>query len=299
MKAINVRDGTGPAEALFFDEVPDPELEGDDILVRIKVFGVNRADLMQRAGTYPMLPEYGAIMGLEFSGIVEAKGPEASDAFKVGDNVFGLAFGGTMSAFCLYAEKVATSEKTLIHLPKELSWERAASLPEVFMTSVQDLRLIANFKAGEDILIHAGASGVGLATIQISKLLGANKIFVTAGSDEKCRLCLSLEATSAVNYRTTDFTSVVTQETNGKGVDMILDMVQRRRISILTTQLRSSGKVYQGKVRDLFREEVLPGIVKGEIKTFVDGVYSWKEIVEVHKRLEDSKTSGKMVCIVD
>ncbi|KAE8441472.1 hypothetical protein EG329_004928 [Mollisiaceae sp. DMI_Dod_QoI] len=219
MKAIKVRNGTGSEDAFYLADTPGPHLTSDDILVRIHAFGVNRADLMQREGTYPMLPEYGDILGLEFSGVIEEKGPDASDTFQVGDNVFGLTSGRA------YAEKVASSEKTLLHLPKELLWEEAASLPEVFFTSVQAMRLVSGLKSGENVLIHAGASGVGLATIQVAKLFGANKVFVTAGSEEKCQLCKSLGANFAINYRSDDFAKVIRQETGGRGVDVILDMV--------------------------------------------------------------------------
>ncbi|KAH8802582.1 hypothetical protein F5884DRAFT_846699 [Xylogone sp. PMI_703] len=330
MKAVSIRNNAGPAEALFIDEIPSPDLTGDEILVQIRAFGINRMDTMQREGIYPMLPEYGNILGVEFSGIVEGKGPSASDTFKVGDKVFGLTLGGA------YAEKVVTSEKTVIHMPAGLTWEEAASLPETFFTAVQTMTLVGKLKPGEDVLIHAGASGVGLSAIQVAKLFGAKKVFVTAGTNEKCQLCKSVGADFAINYRSEDFAEVIKRETNGRGVDIILDLVGAaywsrnvesaaldarivviaylsgskipdfdmskvlgRRISILTTQLRSRGKDYQSNVRNIFRDKVLPRIASGDVKTIIDSVSSWRDIVQVHRKLDSNETAGKVVCKVD
>ena len=187
------------------------------------------------------------------------------------------------------------------------------------------------------MLIHAGASGVGQSAIQIAKVGGASKIFTTAGSDQKCDLCRSLGADVAVNYRSgEDFAEVVKRETNGRGVDLIIDLVGRdyfhqnmasaamdsrmvlvaalsgskvddfdlrallnKRIWLLATTLRTRSADYQGQLRDLFAEKVLPHLRTGEVKTTVDKVYSWTQVTDAHKRLETSVNAGKIICVVD
>ncbi|KAI3020845.1 Alcohol dehydrogenase GroES-like domain family protein [Aspergillus niger] len=334
MKAVGVRNGKGNADALFIEEgVPDPVPTGNRILVRIKAFGLNRMDIMQREDRYPypLLPESGKIMGVEFSGIVEEKGPNCSGDFQVGDKVFGLAYGGA------YAQKISVSEKMLMHLPPTLSFEEAAGIPETSFTAIQAVHLVGNLQPGQSVLIHAGASGVGQSAIQIAKVGGASKIFTTAGSDEKCELCRSLGADFAVNYRSgEDFSEVVKRETNGRGVDLIVDLVGRdyfhqnmasaamdsrmvlvaalsgskvddfdlrallnKRIWLMATTLRTRAADYQGQLRDLFCEKILPHIKSGEVKTTVDKVFSWTHVSDAHKRLESNVNAGKIICLVD
>ncbi|PWY90228.1 quinone oxidoreductase putative [Aspergillus heteromorphus CBS 117.55] len=334
MKAVGVRNGKGNADALFIEDgIPDPVPVGNRVLVRIRAFGLNRMDIMQREDRYPypLLPESGKIMGVEFSGIVEEKGPECSDDFKVGDKVFGLAYGGA------YAQKIAVSEKMLMHLPANLAFEEAAGVPETFFTAIQAVHLVGNLQPGQSVLIHAGASGVGQSAIQVAKVGGASQIFTTAGSDEKCQLCRSLGADFAVNYRSgEDFAAVVQRETHGRGVDLIVDLVGRdyfhrnmasaamdsrmvlvaalsgskvddfdlrallnKRIWLLATTLRTRDADYQGQLRDLFCEKILPHITAQEVRTTVDKVYPWTEVADAHKRLESNVNAGKIICIVE
>jgi NADPH:quinone reductase-like Zn-dependent oxidoreductase len=208
---------------------------------------------------------------------------------------------------------------------------------QTFFTAIQAIHLVGGLQPGQNVLIHAGASGVGQSAIQLAKVHGANKIFATAGSDEKCKLCKDLGADFAINYRSSeDFAKVVARETNGRGVDLIVDMVgaaywaqniesagldariviiaslsgskipdfdlsqlQRRRIGLLTTTLRSRDPDYQLTVRNFFHDNVLPHLVTGKIKTTIDKVYSWKDIVDAHKRMEASTNAGKIICQVD
>ncbi|KAJ5729541.1 quinone oxidoreductase [Penicillium malachiteum] len=334
MRAVSVRNGKGDADALFVDpNVPDPILGPGKILVEIHSFGLNRMDIMQREDRYPypLLPESGTIMGVEFSGIVEGKGDDRSDRFSLGDRVFGLAYGGA------YAERIVVSEKMLMHLPSNLSFLEAAGIPETFFTAIQAIFLVGDLKPGQTVLIHAGASGVGQSAIQLAKVGGASKIFTTAGSEEKCDLCKSLGADVAVNYRSgDDFAETVERETNGRGVDLIVDLVGRnyfhqnmksaamdsrmvivaamsgskvddfdirslmnKRIWLMATTLRTRDATYQGQVRDTFLEKVMPHLVSGEIKVTVDKVYSWNEVSEAHKRLESNVNAGKIICTID
>ncbi|KAI0904538.1 hypothetical protein F4823DRAFT_634187 [Ustulina deusta] len=225
MRAIGIEGGKGDADKLFIqDDIPDPVAHDDRVLVRIKAFGLNRMDLMQREDRYPypLLPESGKILGVEFSGTVEATGPSCSGIFKDGERVFGLAYGGA------YAEKISVSEKMLMHIPEEMAYEVAAGIPETYFTAIQALHLVGGLEPEQSVLIHAGASGVGQAAIQIARFGGASKIFTTAGTDAKCALCKYLGADFAINYRTgEDFSRVIERETEGKGVNLIIDLVGR------------------------------------------------------------------------
>lgn len=330
MRAIGIKSGKGDADALFIEDgVPDPKVEKDKILIRIKAFGLNRMDTMQREGNYPALPHWGNILGVEFGGEVEQLGPDCTGNFKKGDRVFSLAYGGA------YSEKIAVSEKMLMHMPSNMSFEEAAGTPETYFTALQAVWQLGNMQPGKTALIHAGASGVGLSAIQVAKTLGASKVFVTAGSDEKCNMCKSVGADVAINYRTTDFANVVEKETNGKGVDLIVDMVGkdywaknvkcaaidsrisivamlsgnkvddfdlgmllRKRIWLMGTTLRTRDASYQVDLRNTFVEKILPALKDGSAKTIVDKVYDWKDVAEAHKRMEANVNAGKIICTV-
>lgn len=194
MKAILVKDGTGPSSSLYIDEHAVPQPGADEVLVKVKAFGLNRMDILQREGKYPLPPSAPKdIMGVEFSGHIV--GNPGGAEWKEGDEVFGLATGGA------YAEYIKVPSRMILHKPKEFTWEQAASIPEAFLTAFQALKFISNLKEGEDVLIHAGASGVGIAAIQLAKSFGANNIYITAGSDEKIKFCESVGATKGFNYK--------------------------------------------------------------------------------------------------
>ena len=333
MRAISVRNGKGSADALFIEDgIPDPQLDKSNILVRIKAFGLNRMDLRQREDNYPysLLPQSGKIMGVEFSGVVEAHGPDCMSDFSEGERVFGLAYGGA------YAEKICVSENMLLHMPENLSFEEAAGVPETFFTAVQAVHLVGDMQPGQNVLIHAGASGVGQSAIQIARLGGAAEIFITAGTDDKCELCRSLGANVAVNYRTTDFAEVVKQKTGGRGVDLVIDLVGKdywhknmqvaamdsrmvvvaamsgskiedfnlrdlmnKRIWLMTTTLRTRDTSYQEKLRDTFVEKIMPHLANGRAKVVVDKVYPWTKVSDAHKRMESNANAGKIICVPD
>ncbi|KAG8929347.1 hypothetical protein FRC01_004464 [Tulasnella sp. 417] len=221
MKAVLVKNGKGPIENLYIGDAPRPQatLPGQ-VLVKVKMFGLDRMDIWQREGKYPLPPGTTEILGVEFSGSVAEVGPNVQD-FNVGDEVFGLAYGGA------YAEYVLVNAGTLLPKPPKLSWEHAAAIPEAWLTAYQALVLILDVKKGGNVLIHAGASGVGIAAIQLANLFGANHIISTAGSQEKLDFLKSmpLPPTSTVNYKTEDFSNRVAEITAGKGVDAIVDFI--------------------------------------------------------------------------
>lgn len=377
MRAVGIRGGKGDADALFIeDNVADPVAAGDRIVVRIKAFGLNRMDIMQREDRYPykLLPESGTIMGVEFSGLVEELGPDCGGDFQVGQRVFGLAYGSAVSKVqCLfililltsqYAEKIAVSERMLMHLPENLTFEEAAGIPEVkygtrqfvlsrthltteqtFFTALQAVHHVGGIKPGETVLIHAGASGVGQAAIQVARHAGASTIFATAGTDAKCQLCRQLGADHAINYKdesSPDFSDVVARETDGKGVDLIIDLVGQsywhrntasaamegrivivaamsgsmiegfnlrallnKRLSVLATTLRTRNAAYQGQLRDVFVEKVVPKLAgagrdeRASMGVTVDEVFSWQRVGEAHKKMEANVNAGKLICVVD
>ena len=297
--------------------------------MKIKAFGLNRMDLIQREGHYPLPPQAPLTLGVEFSGIIESLGGGDHGAFKQGDAVFGLAYGGA------YAEYIAVSTKMLLHKPDELSWEQAAGIPETWITATQALHFVGQFSKGQSVLWHAGASGVSIAGIQLSKKAGASAVFATAGSFEKTEfITKELGADAAFNYKREDWAQEIIDRTEGKGVNMIIDFIGANYVqnnlksiardghmvslgmmsgSVLNgvdvgqivykrvrwegSTLRSRDEIYQGKLRDKL-EEYVPLFVKGELKIFIDKVFKMEEIQEAHKLMEANTTTGKIICTV-
>jgi putative PIG3 family NAD(P)H quinone oxidoreductase len=329
MKSISIKNETGPAENLYVDTtVPVPELKVDEALVHIKAFGLNRMDLMQREGHYPLPPGCSPILGVEFSGVIEKLHSQHGSNFAVGDEVFGLVSGGA------YAEYVAAPTKTLIHLPKGLSHIEAAGIPEVWFTATQVLKFVGGIKEGDSVLFHAGASSVGLAAIQIAQLLGARKVYATISSPEKKTLVESLGAVG-INYNNEDFVQEI-KRMEPDGVDLIIDPVgpaylQRdldalardgtivemgllsgnvadkvdvrtimvKRAKIVGTTLRSRTLDYQGELRDYIEQKLLPLIVGEDFKLFVEKVFPMEQIIDAHNLLASNKTMGKLIATID
>ncbi|TGJ78912.1 hypothetical protein E0Z10_g9848 [Xylaria hypoxylon] len=231
MKAVDIKGGKGPASSLFInDATPKPTPKAGEVLVRVKAFGLNRMDLIQREGYYPLPPQAPLTLGVEFSGTVESFGPSSpdtdtdtdtdTDVLHEGDAVFGLAYGGA------YAEYIAVDTRMVLRKPDFLSWEASAGIPETFITATQALHLVGEFAAGKSVLWHAGASSVSIAGIQLSLDAGASAVYATAGTDEKCAFIESeLGATKAFNYKTSDWAQGILEATGGKGVDLIIDFV--------------------------------------------------------------------------
>jgi len=287
-------------------------------------------DLIQREGKYPLPPQAGKILGVEFSGTIESFGEEAEKGFKIGDEVFGLAYGGA------YAEYLTVSTHMLIHKPPHLSWEQSAGIPETWITATQALYLVGKYTPGKSVLWHAGASSVSIAGQQLSKSDGASAVYATARSDEKCKFCVEeLGATGAYN-QTKDWVAEVLKATDGKGVDMIIDFIGAttfgenlqalakdgvcvclgqmggmklpegidispivyKRIRIEGSTLRSRDEEYQGKLRDQLVEHALPKFEDGTFKVIIEKVLDWKDIREAHELMESNQTKGKIICTV-
>lgn len=332
MRAIDIKNGKGAADALFIDEdAPVPEVKSGDILVKVKAFGLNRMDLLQREGHYPLPPQAPKTLGVEFAGVVEKASPNV-DGFKEGDEVFGLAYGGA------YAEYISVSAKMCIHKPAELTFEEVAGVPEVWITAIQALFVVGEFKKGQSVMIHAAASGVGIAAIQLIRHHSPEStIFATASSQAKLDFCTrTLGASHGINYRETDFSKEVLRLTEGKGVDLIIDFpgqshfqkninsagrdgrivmlallsgsvckdvdiapILFKRLRIEGTTLRSRDPEYQGMLRDKFVDLALDAIKEKKMKIFIEKVFNWKNIREAHKMMESNTTMGKLICVVD
>ncbi|KAL7421992.1 hypothetical protein Q5752_003764 [Cryptotrichosporon argae] len=328
MKAILIKDGKGPVDNLYIGETEKPSPEKGEVLVKIKTFGLNRMDLLQREGKYPLPPQASkTIMGVEFAGYVEAVG-EGVDKFKQGDEVFGLTYGGA------YAEYVVALEFMLLPKPKELSWVVAGGIPENWLTAYQALFLEGGMKKGDNVLIHAGASGVGVAAIQLALNVGhAGQVFTTAGSDDKIKFLQKLDSrVHAFNYRSQNFEEEIKKHADG--VDLIVDFVGRsyfaqnisllrrdgtliylaflsgskldgtgadigpllyKRLTIKGSTLRSRSEEYQTELLGKFRDNALPLIKEGKMKVEVHEVFPWEKVADAHKEMEANKNSGKIV----
>ncbi|KAF2455332.1 hypothetical protein BDY21DRAFT_73396 [Lineolata rhizophorae] len=331
MRAVGIEGGAGNVSALHIESIPRPVPTGTQALVRIKAFGLNRMDLLQRMGMYPVPPQAPSTLGVEFSGVVEALGGESEENFKVGDEVFGLAYGGA------YAEYIAVSTHMLVHKPAELTHEQAAGIPEVWITALQAIYLVGELAPGKSILWHAGASGVSIAGIQLSVALGAAAVYATARADSKCEFAeRELGATKAFNAKTSDWAKEVLAATGGKGVDVVVDFIGaeyfqgnldvlardgrvvhlgamggvklpagvdisafvRKRARFEGSSLRSRDEAYQGKLRDQMVEHALPGFRDGKFKLFVEKVFPWEQIQDAHRLMESNKTMGKIICTI-
>ncbi|KAI0048217.1 quinone oxidoreductase putative [Auriscalpium vulgare] len=330
MRAVLIKDGKGPAENLFIGDAPKPVPQDDQVVVKIKFFGLNRMDVSQREGNYPPPPGVTSVMGVEFSGTIDGLGPKAAK-WKVGDEVFGLAAGGA------YAEYIAVPEVNIFKKPTSMSWTQAAAIPENFLTAYQALVECGSVKEGDDVLIHAGASGVGLAAVQLARYFGANTVTATASTKEKLDWLLSLPAgaTHVANYKTENFVDIVKTATAGKGVDVIVDMVGQshwqknvdsiasdgrwaivafmsgaavpsfsllpilfKRIHIQGTTLRSRSSAYKAQLVSTFAE-LVPHFTDadgaGPLRTYIHQIYPWQEIQTAHREMEGNSNAGKII----
>ncbi len=326
MKAIIVQ-APGGTEQLKLGNTEKPIPGKNQLLVKVEATALNRADILQREGKYPPPKGASEILGLEISGVVSEIGAEVTK-HKIGDRVFGLVPGGGYAEYCLINESMANK------IPTNLSFEQAAAIPEVFLTAYQSLISIAKLKKGETVLIHAGASGVGTASIQIAKEIGA-KVFVTA-SKEKHKICFDLGTEEAIDYKNENFSERVSNFTNSKGVDVIIDFISApyfkdnikslaidgrliilaslgggkvdefdlriilsRRLSIIGSTLRARSLDYQ---KNLNRELINFAYEKfnnGNLKPIIDKVFSWKDVAEAHQYMEANKNIGKIVLKID
>jgi NADPH2:quinone reductase len=325
MRCVEISKPGGP-EVLVAAERPLPAPKAKEILVKVAAAGVNRPDVLQRMGKYPIPPDASDLPGLEIAGEVVACGVGVT-LWKPGDMVCALVHGGG------YAEYCATPEVQALPIPKGLSPTEAASLPETFFTVWSNVYDRARLASGESLLVQGGSSGIGVTAIQMAAALG-NRVFATAGSDKKCAACVTLGAEKAINYRTQDFGAEIKSATGGKGVNVILDMVggdyvprelkcladegrlifiaslggakaeidifeiQRRRLAITGSTLRPRPVEFKGAIARRLREKVWPLIEAGKIKPVIYETFPLAQASEAHRLMESSQHIGKLVLTV-
>jgi NADPH2:quinone reductase len=322
MRAVEVSTPGGP-EVLKAVERPVPAPKPHEILIKVAAAGVNRPDVLQRQGHYPVPPDASDLPGLEVAGEVAAVGASAK-MWKVGDKVCALVHGGG------YAEYCVAPEVTALPVPKGLSFIEAASLPETFFTVWGNVYDRAKLAPGESLLVQGGSSGIGVTAIQMAKATG-NRVFATAGSDEKCAACVRLGAEKAFNYKTQDWAEGVKAATGGKGVNVILDMVggdyfpkelksladdgrlvfiaflrgpkteldinelMRRRLTVSGSTLRPRTVDFKGYLAKNLREKIWPLIDAGKIKPEIFKTFPLAQASEAHRLMESSQHIGKLV----
>lgn len=323
MKAILLK-SPGGANQLELAEYPTPLPQKNEVLIRIKAASLNRADILQREGKYPPPPGASPILGLDVAGIIDAVGADCK-RFKTGDAVMALLSGGG------YAEFVAVDERLVIPIPQDFSFEEAAAIPEVFLTAFQVLQSLAHFQAEQSVLIHAGASGVGTAAIQLAKLFKAAAIYITAGSEEKIAFCKTLGASAGYDYKQGPWQDWLAAETQKKGVDLILDFVGApywnqnlkslkaggkliliaaqggfkvedfnmlpfftKHLQIMGTTLRSRDNDYKAKLISDFSVSALPAFNEKKLKPIVYRSFNWQEVQDAHRCMESNQNIGKI-----
>ncbi|MCO8145130.1 NAD(P)H-quinone oxidoreductase [Rhodovulum tesquicola] len=319
MRAVEISEPGGP-EVLRLTDRPVPVPGAGEILIRLAYAGVNRPDALQRAGLYAPPPWASDLPGLEGAGEVVAIGPDVAGV-AVGDRVCALLPGGG------YAEYVVTPAAHALPVPEGLDLEQAACLPETFFTVWSNVFMRGGLKAGERFLVHGGSSGIGTTAIQLAHVFGA-RVFTTAGSAEKCAVCVALGAERAINYREEDFAEVLRAE---GGADLILDMVggdylpknvkaladdgrlvqiaflkgakvelnfaqvMMRRLTITGSTLRPQSDLAKARIADELRDKVWPLIAAGRVRPVMDSEFPLEEAAAAHARMESSAHVGKIV----
>ena len=322
MKAIEITQPGGP-EVLRPCERPMPVPGAGEVLIRVHAAGVNRPDVLQRSGSYPPPPDASDLPGLEVAGEI-VSGDLDGSGFNKGDLVCALAHGGG------YAEYCVVPIGQCLPIPKGWSVLEAASLPETYFTVYGNVFDRAKLAAGESLLVQGGSSGIGVTAIQMATALG-HRVFVTAGTDDKCRACESLGAERGINYRSEDFVEVVKSLTGGKGANVILDMVAgpyvnrelqcldddgrlviiallggatgeinfgevlRRRLVITGSTLRPRPVTFKRHIAQQLRTQVWPLLESGRIKPVIYKTFSLEQAADAHALMETSTHVGKIM----
>jgi putative PIG3 family NAD(P)H quinone oxidoreductase len=284
MTVIEISTPGGP-EVLKPVTRPMPAVGSGDVLIRVEAAGVNRPDLMQRLGKYPPPPGAPDVPGMEVAGVVAAVG-SAVDRWRTGDRVMALVAGGG------YAEYCAAPALQCLPIPRGLSVEEAAGMPETYFTVWTNVFERARLQRGESILIHGGASGIGTTAIQMSRAFGA-RVFATAGSPDKCAACERLGAERAIDYRRQDFVEVVKELTGARGVDVILDMVGAG------STLRPRTVEQKGAIARALEEHVWPLVDRGELRPVIHATFPLRDAALAHAALEAGGHVGKIILTVD
>lgn len=329
MRAVTF-DGYGGVEVLRISDVPRPQPGPQELLVRVRAAALNRADLVQRAGGYPLQPGVTEIPGVEIAGEVADWGAEVT-GFRRGQRVLGIVAGGGYAEYCPLDAGMA------IPVPDGWSFAQAAAVPEVFVTADTTLFELGQLQAGETVLIHAGASGVGTAGLQMARHAGA-RVLCTVGSEEKARRCRDLGADVALDYKRQDFAEEVRRLTGGAGVDVVLDSVGvsyfarnvavlkpggrlvciglldhqmeepaplnlldliLRRIQVKGSALRPRPLADKRALSRRFTERWLPLLVAGTVQPVIDSVFPLEEVARAHQRMEANLNVGKILLTLD
>lgn len=326
MTGVEISKPGGP-DVLTAVERPDPSPGRGEVLIRVAAAGVNRPDVMQRRGAYPPPPGASDLPGLEVAGEIAVVGDGAGE-WKVGDRVCALVAGGGYATLC-----VAPAPQCL-PVPANLDFVSAAAIPETFFTVWTNVFDRGRLKAGEDALFHGGSSGIGTTAIQLARARGS-RVFVTAGSDEKCRACEKLGAAHAINYKTRDFVEAIHDLTHRRGVDVILDIIGgsyvgrnlsalavdgrlvqiglqsgestvsvdllrilSRRSTLTGSTLRPRSVEEKGQIAAALRREVWPLLESGAVKPVIFRTFPLRDAAAAHRLMESSAHIGKIVLTV-
>jgi putative PIG3 family NAD(P)H quinone oxidoreductase len=328
MRAILVRE-PGDETALVWDEAPSPPLGAADVRIRVRATAVNRADLLQRQGLYPPPPGASPILGLECAGEVIELGPEAR-GFSLGQRVMALLAGGG------YAEEAVVHYGSVMPVPEVLSDEEAGAFPEAFLTAFSNIFLprLGALAPGEAVLVHGGGGGVGTAAISLLREAGA-VCLVTAGSEPKCRRCVELGATAAINYRSEEFAARAKELTGGRGVDVVLDHIGarylagnldalatggrlvliglmggaqseinlapllHRRQAVIGSTLRSRPLAEKAAIVDALAQRFGAALAAGRLRPVIYRTLPLREAAEAHRLMASSEHFGKIVLVVE
>ncbi len=326
MQCIGFSAPGGP-EVLQIIERQTAAPKAGEVLIKVGAAGVNRADCYQRQGAYPPPPGASDILGLEIAGTIAVLG-EGVRNWKVGDKVCALVSGGAYSQYC------TAHSGSCFAIPAGYDWVNAAALPEAFMTVWSNVWIRAGLKPGETLLVQGGSSGIGTTAIQLAKALG-HRVFVTAGSDEKCAACEKIGAEKAINYKTEDFVDVVKKLTDGRGVNVILDMVggdyiprelntlaedgrlvliafqrgmqssvdlgliMRRRLTVTGSTLRARDENFKTAVANVLKEKVWPLLEAGTLAPVISATFALAQAADAHRLMESSQHIGKIILKVE
>ncbi|MBL8285175.1 MAG: NAD(P)H-quinone oxidoreductase [Acinetobacter johnsonii] len=312
----------GGVDKLAYETVTIPEAKADEVLVKVHAFGINRPDILQRQGLYPMPPGVTQVPGLEVAGEVVAIGAEVTQ-FKLGDKVCGLTNGGG------YAEYCVVPQSQTLHIPENVSFVEAAAIPETFFTVWANVFQMGKAKAGEVVLVHGGTSGIGTTALMLCKALGI-KTFATVGSDEKVQAIANL--TDAINYKTQDFEHVINEKTENAGVDVILDMVgapyleknlnllrrdgrlvyiaflggakakevklgqiMMKRLTITGSTMRARNTAEKAEIAQGLQDHVVPLWAKGQCLPMIYQTFEFDQIQAAHACMDTGEHVGKVV----
>ena len=321
MQHVIITEAGGP-EKLAYETVTIPTAQADEILVKVHAFGINRPDILQRQGLYPMPKGVTPVLGLEVAGEIVAVGANVTQ-FKVGDKVCGLTNGGG------YAEYCVVPESQTLNIPENVSFIQAAAIPETFFTVWANVFQMGRAQAGETVLVHGGTSGIGTTALMLCKALGI-KTFATVGTDEKVAAIADL--TTAINYKTQDFEQVINEKTDNGGVDVILDMVgapylernlnllrrdgrlvyiaflagakakdvklgqiMMKRLTITGSTMRARTTAEKAEIAQGLKDIVAPLWAKGECLPMIYKTFKFDQIQDAHACMDTGEHVGKVV----